>query len=59
MMLAGGAAVGAAGTATAAPARATYVTSHSYDRCGWWDDCYVYVYGGYGPFDNGYGYGGY
>ncbi|MFE7326905.1 hypothetical protein ACFU8W_18260 [Streptomyces sp. NPDC057565] len=61
VMLAGGAAVGAAGTATAAPAHETSVASNSYDWCGWWNNCYGYGYGydnGYGyGYDNGYGYG--
>ncbi|MGW9122008.1 hypothetical protein ACWGRV_36300 [Streptomyces sp. NPDC055663] len=61
LMLAGGAAVGAAGTAVAAPAHTTSAASHSYDRCGWWDDCDGYGYGygnGYGyGYGNGYGYG--
>lgn len=41
--------------AAAAPAHTTSAASHSYDRCGWWDDCYDNGYG-YG-YDNGYGYG--
>ncbi|MFJ8195948.1 hypothetical protein [Streptomyces sp. NPDC096152] len=58
ILLAGGAAIGTAGTASAAaPAKAPTGFNHYCDRGGWWDDddC---GYGYWGGYDNGcWGYG--
>ncbi|WP_225823951.1 hypothetical protein [Streptomyces naphthomycinicus] len=68
-LLTGGAAIGAAGSASAVTPAHDYSCSYYTDGCGhWWrGDCGGYGYGGYGWDDGGYGgyghgdygYGGY